>query len=134
MGTEPKWDAESLSFVDPPEKFRRRRAYEWTAILAALKDNPGEWALLAEGGMHSTYTAVTQGKTSAFHPSLGVEMRTANNDMTTKPRTCDLYARYNPDLDQALTVKERQAAWRRFRANQKEKEKMKVSTVESEDD
>jgi hypothetical protein len=123
-----------LNFEDPPERFRKRKSYEWTAIYQALKANPAQWALLAEGGLHSTYTAVSQGKISTFHPAMGIEMRTANNS-TAKPRTCDLYARYNPDLDTALTVKERAKVWVQARKIAKEKEQMKVSsTVETKDD
>lgn len=118
------------SFVEPPEKYRKRRSYEWTRIYDMIKSNPGQWLLLAEQGSHSTYTAVTQGKVSTFHPEKGVEMRTANNKG--KPRTCDLYCRYNPDFDKSLTVKEREKVWIQIRKIEKEK-KMNVSTVESQD-
>jgi hypothetical protein len=120
-----------LKYVAPPTK-NKRVVYDWEAIYADLRANPGDWALLREDGTISTYNAVTQGKVKTFHPSMGIEMRTANNNFKVSPRTCDLYVRYNPDKDEGLTAKEVEAAWRLHRKNQKEK-KMNVSTVESSD-
>lgn len=122
-----------MRFADPPTKYRRRATYDWDKIYAAIKDNPGEWAVIAEPGTVSTYNAVTQGKIKNFLPAMGIEMRTSDNDFKATPRTCTIWCRYNPDLDESLTVKQRQQAWRDIRARQKEKENMKVSTVESED-
>lgn len=109
-----------LNFVDPPTKYRREKTYDWDAILAALKDNPGQWALLAEQGKMSTYNAITQNKISNFRPGLGVEARLANSDWKSKPRRADVFVRYSPDLDESLTVKERQAIWVKIRKREKE--------------
>jgi hypothetical protein len=110
----------TLVFKDPPTQGKRVR-YDWDAIYAALRDNPGEWALLKEGGTISTYNAVTQNRIKNFNPTMGVEMRTANNNFKVKPRTCDIYVRFNPDLDESLTVKEREKMWIAYRKSQKEK-------------
>lgn len=123
-----------LKFTDPPTKWSKRNRYDWDKIYPELRENPGEWALLGERGTVSTYNAVTQGKISNFHPSMGVEIRTANNDLNATPRTCDLFVRYNPDKDESLTVKEREKMWVQYRKNRREKEKkMTVSTVEADD-
>jgi len=124
---------DAVEFTEPPEKYRKRVAYDWDTIYANLKANPGQWAWLNPGHVATvgTYVAVTQGKIKNFQPSMGIEMRTSDNDYNAKPRTCNLWARYNPDLDESLTVKERQQAWREIRKAEKEK-KMQDSTVETE--
>lgn len=121
-----------LRFTDLPTKHQRRRTFDWDAIYTELRDHPAQWALISERGNISTYNAIKQGKIKNFNPKIGVEVKTANNDFTVSPRTCDLYARYNPDLDEALTMKECEKVWRKVRRAEREK-KMTVSTVETED-
>lgn len=120
-------------FTDPPNK-GKRVTYDWQKIYALIRENPGEWLWLNPGhtATISTYNAVAQGSIKNFRPDMGVEMRTANNDFKAKPRTCDLYVRYNPTLDVALTYREREVIERQIRKN--EKEKQMVSTVESKED
>lgn len=118
---EPRWDSEALTFVDPPEKHRKRQHYDWDSVHEALKANPGQWAVLPGQGYVSTYNAISQSKISNFRPSMGVEARTSDNDMSAKPRTCTIHVRYNPDLDESLTVKEREKIWIQIRKIEKEK-------------
>lgn len=82
-----------IKFTDPPKVVRGAHDYE--AIAAALRENPGEWALIQEGGPLGVATAIRTGGIPALRRGLGFELRTANNTRET-PRTCDLYLRFNP--------------------------------------
>jgi hypothetical protein len=119
-----------IEFVDPPTKYRREKTYDWDNIYQSLRDNPGQWALLVEQGKMSTYNAIAQSNISNFKPDMGIETRLANSNYKTKPRRADIYVRYNPDLHEGLTVKEREALWRTARKIEKEKQ-VKVSKLES---
>lgn len=123
------------TFTDPPSR-GKRTAYDWESIYARLREHPGEWLWLTRShtGYISTYNAVMQGSIKSFRPEMGIEMRTANNDFKVSPRTCDIFVRYQPERDEALTREERAAAVRLMRKRAREKEQsMKVSTVESEE-
>jgi hypothetical protein len=126
----------TVRFADPPtKKWTKYTNFDWEAIYAELRANPGEWAVLAEPGYISTYNSYAQGKISTFNRALGVEMRTTDNDVKAKPRTCTLWARYNPDYDESLTVKQREQIWVQYRKKQREKEKqMDIATVATEGD
>lgn len=123
--------SEQPRFAEPPDRYRKRKVYDWDQTYALIKGNPGQWLVLAEPGYVSTYNAITQRKVSNFHPDMGIEMRTSDNDLSASPRTATIWVRYNPDYDTSLTVKEREKVWVQIRKIEKEK-KMKVSTVESD--
>lgn len=110
-----------LKFTEPPAAHRRdARRYDWDAVLAQLKANPTKWALLGEGERISIYNAIRGGKISNFHWSMGVEVTSANNDLTASPRTADIYVRYNPEGDTSLTVKQREQIMREARKAERE--------------
>lgn len=122
-----------IEFVDPPTKYRREKSYDWDAIYAQIRENPGQWAMLVKQGKMSTYNAIKQSNISNFRPAMGVELRVSNSDYKASPRRADIYIRYNADLDTSLNVKEREAMWRKARKIEKER-KMDVSKMETGDE
>lgn len=120
--------SDEYTFVDRPPA---RGKYDWEYIYELIRSRPGAWLRLVEGGKISTYNAVTGGRVTTFTPEMGVEMMTRNNQYKVRPRTCDIYVRYNPEKDQSLTVKQREQILREMRKREKEERKMKASTVES---
>lgn len=64
--TEIKWEA-------PPQSQRGKGAYNDFA--KALRDRPGDWALLSEDTASATVTGVNRGTLSAFRPAGAFEAR-----------------------------------------------------------
>ena len=60
-----------------------------------------EWALIYDRGNASVAVAAMAGDISTFRPDDGYEIVTRNN--TRKPRTCSMWARYNPAKDRSVT-------------------------------
>jgi hypothetical protein len=108
-----------IEFTQPPTSGRKTVRYDWDAITAKLRQRPGEWALLAKQGKESTANAMREGKTSGFHPANGFEVTVADTNRDARPRTTDIYVRYNPEMDTGLTAK---AAMAQVRKQQKEKQ------------
>jgi uncharacterized protein (DUF2252 family) len=77
--------------------------YNWSKIAQALRAHPMEWALIFERGHASRVNRVRDGRVAAVHPDLGFEVVTVNNTRG-RPRTCDLYMRWNPDLADPLRM------------------------------
>lgn len=76
---------------DPPERTR----YDWAAIAAQLRMEPGQWYKVFEDGPASTANAVRQGSIAAVKPEDGYETMTRNNTRAPR-RTCTLYMRWMP--------------------------------------
>lgn len=116
--------SKGMTFTDPPASHRRTRRHNWEEITPLLRENPGRWLLFAEQEKVSVYNAIKGGKIKSIHPKDGYEVTSANNSpLTAKPRVADLYLRYNPEADENLTVKEKEAAMRAVRKAEKERKK-----------
>lgn len=109
-------------FTEPPTKGRKTVRYNWEAITAQLREHPIEWARIAKQGKESTANAIREGKVSGIHPSNGYEVMAAETKRNAKPRTADIFVRYNPETDTTLTAKERKAAMAAVRRAEKEKQ------------
>jgi hypothetical protein len=90
-----------LSVQPPPSK----GSYDWTAIAAALRDHPQRWILTFQQERYSLVVALRNGSIAALRPALGFRTTTRRNTRT-KPRLCDLYIMYDPDLDTTLVPHE----------------------------
>lgn len=86
----------NIVFTDPPLNARRGHSiHPWDDIAAALRERPGEWALVLRG-IHSSYaTQVRRGKLAAFQPPGAFEAVSTKSTVTNdgKP-TNDLYIKY----------------------------------------
>jgi hypothetical protein len=69
--------------------------YDWDAIAEQLRTQPMKWAKVFDDGRVSVVNAARQGNIKAVHPSLGFEVRTANN-VRYPVRKCSMYLRFNP--------------------------------------
>jgi hypothetical protein len=88
-----------MRFVDPPPKAEPR--YDWAGIAKKCRRKPNEWLKVFEQDRQSLFVAIRQGAISALTPEQGFEVTTRNNKRPEDgPRTCDLYVRYVPGLDQ----------------------------------
>jgi hypothetical protein len=90
-----------VGFVDPPEPPKR---YDWEAIAKRCRRQPGKWFLVFEQDRQTLATTLRQDGASALQRRKGFEVRTVNNNINVRPRVCDLYVRYVPELD---TTKEK---------------------------
>lgn len=80
----------TVVWEDPP---RRRQQYDWDAIAAKLRSQPGDWAKVFEHDKTSIVNAIRQGAVLPLSPTLGFEIKTRNN-VRYPVRTCSLYMRY----------------------------------------
>lgn len=113
-------DGSGLKFGDPPTTYRKEKAYDWAAILAELKANPEKWALLEQHGKVSVHNAIKAGKIRNFHPTMGVDSRTANTDYSAKPRRAEIWIQYSPYRDESLTKKQADKVMSEARKREKE--------------
>lgn len=60
-------DTPNIVWQDPPPDGRARN--NWTAVAAALRARPGEWALVASGASSSLATQIRSGRRVAFGPA-----------------------------------------------------------------
>lgn len=82
-----------MEWKSPPKPVRYKRSNtEWNDIAQALKDNPNEWAKIAENINPSTVTHIRKGRLKAFEPA-GV-FEASGHGRTEKGHTKELYARY----------------------------------------
>lgn len=82
-----------MEWKSPPKPVRYKRSNtEWTDIAQALKENPNEWAKIAENINPSTVTHIRKGRLKAFEPA-GV-FEASGHGRTEKGYTKELYARY----------------------------------------
>lgn len=109
-----------VEFTDPPPTHTKTVRYDWDQITAQLRAHPMQWAQIAKQGKESTANAIREGKVSGIHPSNGYEVTARDTKRDAKPRTADIFVRYNPEKDQALTAKERRAAVAAVRKKEKE--------------
>lgn len=94
----------SVKFTDNPPPKREQR-YDWDAIAAKLRRQPGKWALIFENDLTSLATSFRLGGFKALPPD-EFEIRTSNGTrgvthaearargVEPEPRRCDLYMRY----------------------------------------
>lgn len=83
-------------------------AYDWLSIAKQAREKPMVWARVFEQDRVSVVNAIRQGSVGDVHPDLGFETKTANNRRYA-PRLCDLWIRYNPDLEKDLRATIRSA-------------------------
>lgn len=83
-------------FGDPPP---RPVQYDWAAIAALLRTQPGEWYCVFKQDRSTVVTALRQDSIAALRSTKGFEVRSANNKPNARPRTCDLWLRYVPSKD-----------------------------------
>lgn len=69
---------------------------DWTAVAKALRSRPMEWLRVFTHGRESWANSLNRGRIRALRPDLGFEFTTTNNTRD-YPRTCTLYARWNPE-------------------------------------
>lgn len=100
-------------FKDPPPKDGEK----WNPVVRALKQNPGKWALVLETTRTSVPNAVRNQSIAVLRARAGIEIRTANETREPGNRTCDMYLRYNPHKDEALSGHERRTAIAEFDKN-----------------
>lgn len=90
--TNNKGPLEQVSWSTPPKAVAGRRGNpRWAAIAQALRNNPGEWAMVAENVYASTAHMIRTGGYSAFAPSGSFEVTTRGN---VKGVSAEVYARY----------------------------------------
>jgi len=89
----------------PPESRPTRGRYDWDAIAEQLRSDPGQWYRIFEGDVTSLATAIRINGIKALRKDKGFRVKTTNNKRGVAdaepptPRTCDLWLRYEPDLD-----------------------------------
>lgn len=83
-----------VEWQDPPTPPPK---YDWRAIAEQLRSEPMKWALVFERDRTTLVNALRAGAMRDMAPDLGFETRTTNNVKRARPRTCSLYARWNPD-------------------------------------
>lgn len=87
---------------DPRYANPRRR---WQPIADMLRENPGQWSIIAEDDYTSTVSKINQGDYPAFAPRGAFEARAYKTYPGTTPTggkatRCErIYARYNPESD-----------------------------------
>lgn len=82
-----------MEWKTPPRPVRYKRSNtEWNAIAQALKENPNEWAKVAENINPSTVTHIRKGRLSAFTPEGSFEA--SGHGRNEKGYTKELYVRY----------------------------------------
>jgi hypothetical protein len=82
-----------MEWKSPPKPVRYKRSNtEWSDIAQTLKENPNEWAKIAEDINPSTVTHIRKGRLKAFEPA-GV-FEASGHGRTEKGYTKELYARY----------------------------------------
>jgi hypothetical protein len=82
-----------MEWKTPPRPVRYKRSNtEWNNIAQALKENPNEWAKIAEDINPSTVTHIRKGRLKAFEPEGAFEA--SGHGRTEKGYTKELYARY----------------------------------------
>lgn len=82
-----------LKWQDPPPNAAGRPSLtDWRAVAAALRERPGEWALVVEGVSISTATNIKKARLVAFAPAGSFEAVARNGSNKTK--RADIYARY----------------------------------------
>jgi hypothetical protein len=95
--TEESIPSVGLKFDEPPPQ--RVPRYDWQAIAKKARRRQGKWYKVFEKDRVSLVVAIRNNDIKALRKSKGYEVRTANNTRT-KPRTCTLWVRYNPELDE----------------------------------
>jgi hypothetical protein len=85
-----------VKFADVPPPNRR---YNWPVIAEKLRAHPMEWAVIFTRDKTSIVVALRAGHIVTMRPQAGMEYKTRNN-LREPEKTCTLYARYNPDLDE----------------------------------
>jgi hypothetical protein len=80
-----------VRWEDPPpsRKPGRRLSKYWTAIADALKEHPGQWAVIHEGARQGSLVARVNGGRSAFAPAGAFEAMERPGDGMHR-----VYARY----------------------------------------
>lgn len=86
-----------LKFEDPPP--RQDRRYDWASIATQLRIKPGQWAKVFDNDRASLATAIRIDGIKALRADKGFVVRTTNNTRE-YPRTCSMYLKYEPELDQ----------------------------------
>lgn len=99
-----KADVTTLTWESPPFA----PTYDWGALADQARAKPMEWGLVFEQDRVSLVNAIRQGAIGDVHPDLGFETKTAHNRRFS-PRLCDLWIRYNPDLEKDLRATIRNA-------------------------
>lgn len=87
-----------VAWENPPRGGRP----DWNQVAATLRKNPMVWLKVYTNDRSTWANALSRGRVNALHPDLGFEFSTADNIRST-PRTCTLYARWNPDKVDPLT-------------------------------
>ena len=77
---------------ESPSKHGSER-HDWLKIAHELRDNPGEWALVAENVVRTYVTHIKRGSINAFAPAGSYEA-VSRGYGTDQTRTAKLYARY----------------------------------------
>lgn len=89
-----------LEFTDPPPA--AKRDYRWAEVADALRERPGEWAVVHRDVPASVPWSVNAGKVSAVHPDRGFRTRAAGTHDTGdggRRITSELFMVYDPELD-----------------------------------
>lgn len=82
---------EGMAWQSPPGE-----RPDWSAAARSLRAHPMEWLRVFVHGRESWANALNRGRITALRPDLGFEFKTADNTRD-YPRTCTLFARFNPD-------------------------------------
>lgn len=82
-----------MEWKTPPKAVRYKRSNrDWAKIAQQLKENPNEWALIAENVNPSTVTHIRYGRLKAFGP--GGQFEASGHGRNGEGYTKELYARY----------------------------------------
>lgn len=90
-GTRKKNPPAGMAWESPPGE-----KPDWAAVASTLRARPMEWLKVFVAGRESWANALGRGRIRALRPDLGFEFRTTHNTRD-HPRTCTLYARWNPE-------------------------------------
>lgn len=94
-----------MVYGTPPTQRATRGRYDWEAIAEDLRAHPHEWARIFENDLTSLATAIRINGIKVLRSDRGFRVRTSNNKRglpgqdPPQPRTCDLWLRYEPELD-----------------------------------
>lgn len=92
--------APGQGFADLPPAKAGASKYDWEAIDRACRAQPTEWYQVFSQDKNSLVSSLRQGSVRRMAREHGYEYSTRNNTEVNGIRHCDLYVRYNPDLDQ----------------------------------
>jgi len=85
----------TVEFREPPSPKGGPSANKYGDVAEALKERPGEWAMIVAGGHHNLVPRIKAGTIPAFRPAGAYEATARSNESG----RFDVYARFVGDAD-----------------------------------